>query len=111
MNNIKTLYQPQVITLFGIGARAATFVQIITKGWPTDGGKNDVVVTTNAKGRSVSTTKYLLLGPTGAGGTFEFSFGLYGGQDYKDWGETDSPAYLTTGAEVAGDTQRYKQVP
>jgi hypothetical protein len=71
----------------------------------------DVVVTTNAKGRSVSTTKYLLLGPTGAGGTFEFSFGLYGGQDYKDWGETDSPAYLTTGAELAGDTQRHKQVP
>ena len=71
----------------------------------------DVVVTTDAKGKSVSQTKYLLLAPTGVGGTYEFSFGQYGGQDYKDWGEVDSPAFLTTGFDLAGDTQRSKQVP
>ena len=71
----------------------------------------DVVVTTPTRGRGNSVTKYLTLAPTGVGSTYEFSFSLYGQVDYKDWGEVDSPAYLVTGYELGGDTQRGKQVP
>ena len=71
----------------------------------------DVVITVPTKGRSAGATKYLLMTPSGSGGTYEFSFGFYGGQDFKDWGEVDSPAYLTTGHEMGGDTQRDKQLP
>ena len=71
----------------------------------------DVVVTTPTRGRGNSVTKYLTLAPTGVGSTYEFSFSLYGQVDYLDWGEVDSPAYLVTGYELGGDTQRGKQVP
>ena len=71
----------------------------------------DVVITTPTRGRGNSVTKYLTLAPTGVGSTYEFSFSLYGQVDYLDWGEVDSPAYLITGYELGGDTQRNKQVP
>jgi hypothetical protein len=71
----------------------------------------DVVVTIPTKGRKAGVTKYLMMTPNAVAENYGFSFGLYGGLDFKDWGETDSPAYLTTGAELGGDTQRDKQVP
>ena len=71
----------------------------------------DVVVTIPTKGRSAGVTKYLMMTPNAASSNYGLSFGLYGGLDFKDWGEVDSPAYLTTGAELAQDTQRDKQVP
>ena len=71
----------------------------------------DVVVTVPTKGRSAGVTKYLMMTPSASGGNYELSFGLYGGLDFKDWGEVDSAAYLTTGAELGGDTQREKQIP
>ena len=71
----------------------------------------DVVITTPTKGRSAGATKYLLITPSESTGFYEFSFGLYGGRDFKDWTEVDSPAYLVTGHEMGGDTQRDKQVP
>jgi hypothetical protein len=71
----------------------------------------DVVITIPTKGRKAGVTKYLMMTPSADSGNYEFSFGLYGGLDFKDWGEIDSPAYLTTGAELGGDTQRDKQVP
>ena len=39
------------------------------------------------------------------------SFSSYSNEDFKDWGETDAPAYLLTGYIGTGDNQRYKQVP
>ena len=71
----------------------------------------DVVVTVPTRGRGESTTKYLTLAPTGTGSTYEFSFALYREADYLDWGEVDSPAYLITGYELGGETQRNKQIP
>ena len=71
----------------------------------------DVVITVPTKGRSAGVTKYLMMTPSASGGNYELSFGLYGGLDFKDWGEVDSAAYLTTGAELGGDTQREKQIP
>jgi hypothetical protein len=84
---------------------------VVVNGEQVQVNGEDVVVTTTAKEKSIGTTKYLLMSPTGAGGTYQFSFGLYGGLDFKDWGEVDSPAYLITGHEMGGDTQRAKQVP
>ena len=84
---------------------------VVVNGEQVVSAGEDVVVTVPTKGRGESTTKYLTLAPTGTGSTYEFSFALYRESDYLDWGEVDSPAYLITGYELGGETQRNKQIP
>jgi len=84
---------------------------VVVNGEQVVSAGEDVVVTVPTRGRGESTTKYLTLAPTGTGSTYEFSFALYREADYLDWGEIDSPAYLITGYELGGETQRNKQIP
>jgi hypothetical protein len=84
---------------------------VVVNGEQVVSAGEDVVVTVPTRGRGESTTKYLTLAPTGTGSTYEFSFALYRETDYLDWGEVDSPAYLITGYELGGETQRNKQIP
>jgi hypothetical protein len=84
---------------------------VVVNGEQVVSNGEDVVVAVPTRGRGESTTKYLTLAPTGTGSTYEFSFALYRESDYLDWGEVDSPAYLITGYELGGETQRNKQIP
>lgn len=72
-------------------------------------GEN-VVVAIPQRNRGTGTTKYLTLSPK-EDGDYQFTASLYGGLNYNDWGEVDSPAYIITGHELGGDTQRSKQIP
>ena len=84
---------------------------VVVNGEQVQVNGEDVVATIPTKGKNSGVTKYLLLTPSGFNGSYEFSFGSYGGFSFKDWDETDSPAFLTTGSELSGDTQRDKQIP
>lgn len=74
-----------------------------------------VDVTINVKTRTANTSrqKFLIIKP---GTTYKFTIGNYSNTSFLDW-ETDdgtgvdSPAYLITGYELGGDTQRNKQAP
>lgn len=69
----------------------------------------DVVVTSELRGRGVSVTKYLTATPNVSGSNYGISFAEYNNTDFEDWGEVDAPAYLITGYELFADTQRKKQ--
>ena len=84
---------------------------VVVNGEPVVVNGEQVVVTVPQRSRGNTVTKYLTLSPTGAGDDYQFTFAFYGDVDYLDWGETDSSAFLITGYELGGDTQRRKQVP
>jgi hypothetical protein len=70
-----------------------------------------VVVTTRERGPAASVTKYLSITPDYTDtGNYGLSFSLYSDTGFTDWGESDAPAQLITGAETQQDTQRDKSV-
>ncbi len=84
---------------------------VVVNGEPVVVNGEQVVITVPLRSRGNTVTKYLTLSPTGPNDNYQFTFAFYGNVDYLDWGETDSPAFLITGYELGGDSQRRKQVP
>lgn len=81
----------------------------------TNGGDNDVVVTDEVRTIGKSRTKYLTIKPSTAS-TYKFTLSLERDDTFVDWKTddatgVDAPAFMLTGYELLGDTQREKQVP
>lgn len=70
----------------------------------------DVVVTRTVRSRGVSQNKYLVFQFNPVDGDYYMSFAHYINADFKDWSLTDAAAYLVTGQELYGDTQRKKGI-
>lgn len=84
-------------------------------GDPIEVNAEGVNVTRDTIGGALSAMKYLALIPSTSGNYF-FTFSEYRNTDFIDWYSEDSvgvdaAAYLVTGQDVFGDTQRNKQAP
>lgn len=76
----------------------------------------DVTQTTQVRSRGDSQTKYLTIKPNSTGSNYGFTFSQFRDTAFLDWISDDAtgldaPAFLITGQELFGDTQRKKQVP
>lgn len=71
-------------------------------------GTDTVVLTSKLPSNSTISTKYLAIQGT-PNVIPNYAFSYYGNADWKDWGTEDAVAYLETGHELFGDTQRNKQ--
>lgn len=81
---------------------------IVNNADPVQVGGEDVVISTRVRTRGASQTKYLVWKYNANTGFYDVSFARYGNADFKDWAVTDAAAYLVTGHELFGDTQRSK---
>jgi hypothetical protein len=68
----------------------------------------DVVINRTVRSRGVSQNKYVVFQFNPVDGDYYLSFAHYINADFKDWDQTDAAAYLITGQELFGDTQRKK---
>lgn len=76
----------------------------------------DVVVSSDIRQGDTFKIKYLITKPSTLGATYKHTFSLYNDASFEDWATnnsgigTDASAFLLTGYETGGDTQRQKQV-
>ena len=72
-------------------------------------GLEQVTLTSELKEARSRDTKYLMTEDVNGYGSITFA--EFTQTYYKDWGETDAPAYIVTGYVSGGDFQRHKQIP
>lgn len=78
---------------------------------------NNVALLSTVREGGFSRTKYLTIVPSTLGETYKFTYSYYRDNAFEDWATaqggtgTDAHAFLLTGYETLGDTQRQKQVP
>ena len=94
---------PNTLITFESPVTDSTGEQITT----TD--ESNLILIGRASGNQLTTLKYLTIAYNSGSAGVSYGFSYYKNSDFKDFGIQDAYAYLVTGHEFLGDTQRRKQ--
>lgn len=74
---------------------------------------SDITITESIREGDNTRTLYLVVDPNTSTDTYKYTFGFYKDQSFEDWASNgtgvDAAAYMLTGYETGGDSQRKKQ--
>lgn len=91
----------------------ASPIDVVANAIPVVAAGVDVVASSPIATSSVGSVRYLCYRLVG--GVLKFTFGYYKNLEFLDWSEDsggiDAKAFLITGAQIAGDSSKHKQLP